>query len=114
MCDKAGSDGSAKANLRADPRAHVWGALYRLGPGQLEILDRFEGGYERLQVQVQSPRGASHAALTYRSERRTGDPVPFDWYRQLILEGAREHGLPEDWLAWLEALPSRPDPERAR
>jgi hypothetical protein len=27
----------------------------------------------------------------------------------MILEGAREHGLPEEYLAILEALPTRPD-----
>lgn len=112
VCDKAGRDGSAKANLVVDPGDHVWGALYRLEAQRMQRLDRFEGGYQRCEVRVEA-RGEVHRALTYRSERRTADPVPFDWYRQLILEGARDHGLPADWLVRLEALPCRPDPARA-
>jgi hypothetical protein len=27
----------------------------------------------------------------------------------MILEGAREHGLPEEYLTVLEALPAKPD-----
>ena len=34
----------------------------------------------------------------------------FAWYKRLMLAGAREHGLPREWLALLEALPERHDP----
>jgi len=117
VCDKTGRDGSAKANLVPGLDEHVWGALYLLEARQLTTLDRFEGGYERLLVSVES-HVDGHAngfreALTYCSSQRTADPVPFDWYRQLILDGAREHGLPAAWLARLEALPCRADPSRA-
>ena len=36
--------------------------------------------------------------------------VAFDWYKQLIVEGAREHRLPEYYVTELEALAARPDP----
>lgn len=110
VCNKPGHDGSGKANLVVDPQDHVWGALYQLEPSQLETLDRFEGGYERVQVCVEGRAGALHDALSYRSDQRIDDPVPFDWYRRLILDGARSHGLPAAWLARLEKLPCRPDP----
>ncbi len=42
----------------------------------------------------------------------TDEPVAFDWYKRLIVEGAREHGLPGDWVATLERLPEKPDPRR--
>ena len=29
------------------------------------------------------------------------------WYREQLLAGAREHGLPADYVAMLEALPTR-------
>ena len=44
----------------------------------------------------------------------TTDPVPFDWYCALVLEGAREHGLPEAYVAELASQRCKRDPRRAR
>lgn len=106
--DKRGADGSAKANLRADASESVWGVLYRFEPGAWPRLDRSEPGYERIAVEVLW-RGTPCAVETYLSHRLTSDPVPFAWYKRLLVEGARAHGLPREWIAYLEALPERPD-----
>jgi gamma-glutamylcyclotransferase (GGCT)/AIG2-like uncharacterized protein YtfP len=109
VCNKRGRDGSAKANLVPAAGHRVWGVLYRIAQVHLALLDRFETGYERVEVEVCTTAGGAHRASTYRSDRITRDPIPFDWYRGMILEGAREHGLPEEYLSVLEALPTRPD-----
>ena len=105
-CDKLGADGSGKANLRVDASAEVWGALYTIETGDLARLDAHEGGYDRVTVEV-CWRDAIVAAHTYRSTRTTRDPTPFAWYKRLVVEGAREHGLPADWILALEAWPER-------
>ena len=107
--DKLGADGSGKANLREDASQSVWGALYRLDASDWPRLDRFEAGYERIAVEVLC-RDTPRAAETYRSRRFAAEPVPFAWYKRLLVEGARAHGLPESWIRHLEALPERPDP----
>jgi hypothetical protein len=84
----------------------VWGALYLVHADDLERLDRYEAGYERVAVEV-CWRDARVGAHTYRSARTTSDPVPFAWYKRLVVEGAREHGLPADWIRALEAWPER-------
>jgi gamma-glutamylcyclotransferase len=110
-CNKHGRDGSGKANLVETPGEMVWGVLYRLSSHQLDALDGFEGGYTRAELEVHAA-DATHRAWTYVSLRLTEDPRPFDWYKQLMLTGAREHGLPDAWLARLRALPDRrPGPE---
>lgn len=109
VCNKRGRDGSAKANLVEAAGDRVWGVLYRIEPDHLALLDRFEMGYERIEVEVRTAAGDDRRASTYRSDRITDDPVPLDWYRGMILEGAREHGLPEEYLTVLEALPTRSD-----
>lgn len=111
VCNKRGRDGSAKANLVRAAGHRVWGVIYRIEQADLALLDRFETGYERVEVEVCTTAGGAHRASTYRSDRIIGDPIPFDWYRAMILEGAREHDLPEDYLSVLEALPSKPDGE---
>lgn len=105
-CNKHGLDGSGKANLIEAPGESVWGVVYRLSARQLDALDRFEGGYTRVELDVHGC-GTSHRAWTYVSLRLTEDPRPFDWYKGLMLAGAREHGLPDEWLARLRALPER-------
>lgn len=71
------------------------------------MLDDLEQGFRRVAVQVRTANAARLTADTYEAELLTHDPVPFDWYRAYILEGAREHGLPEAYLRRLERLPFR-------
>jgi len=99
--DKRGADGSGKANLRPDPTGRVWGALYSLDVSHWPDLDAHEPGYERVDVDV-ARHDTSLRVQTYRSQRFTADPVPHDWYGQLIVEGAREHVLPAEWIRTLE------------
>ena len=107
--DKHGRDGSGKANLRAEDGATVWGALYELDATHWKFLDACEPGYSRLTVQAELRRTAPVEAQTYRSGLLTDEPVPFASYKQLLVDGAREHGLPDEWIRFLLALPEKPD-----
>lgn len=113
VCNKRGHDGSAKANLVEDAAACAWGALYALAPEALDRLDPYEGGYERVEIEVETAKGAVRA-VTYVSLELTEDAVAFDWYRELCVTGARAHRLPDDHVAALLALPVRGDPRRKR
>ena len=112
-CNKLGRDGTAKANLVRAAGGSVWGVVYELDTVHLAVLDRFEGGYERLELEVELDDGRGQHAHVYVSERLAPEPMPLEAYKALILRGARAHGLPEEWVRALERLPSRPDPERA-
>ena len=122
--DKRGADGSAKANLRPVPGSeHVaWAAVYRVQPEQLPALDRFEGcggGYETFRFDVRV-HGHWQPALAYLtpSHWTTESMRPYDWYRALITTGAGYLGLPETYVAAIEACPvtidSDSDRRRAR
>jgi hypothetical protein len=111
--DKVGGDGSAKANLRAFRADAAWGVVYEIDAADWEALDRCEPGYARVAIEVESDDGERISATTYVAVRVSEDAVAWEWYRQLIVEGAREHGLPEDYVAVLEALPARRDPRSA-
>ena len=105
--DKRGADGTAKANLHAAPRGLVWGALYALDREDWKRLDGFERGYARIEIEVALADGERRAlAQTYRSDQLT-DAAAADWYKQLIVAGARAHRLPAEWCAWLDGLPAR-------
>lgn len=84
----------------------VWGALYRLTDRDLEELDRFEfvgaGGYRQVTVEVEQ-EGKMLPALCYEVvDRLESDLAPIAGYRRLMIEGAREHGLPQAWIDSLE------------
>jgi gamma-glutamylcyclotransferase len=105
--DKRGADGSGKANLCPDPLGSVWGVLYRIPGSAWRTLDACEPGYLRRQVVIVGARRQRLRAETYASELLTDDPVLTQSYKSFLVDGAREHGLPEDWIAALQALPAR-------
>jgi gamma-glutamylcyclotransferase (GGCT)/AIG2-like uncharacterized protein YtfP len=113
-CNKLGSDGTAKANLVRAAGGSVWGVVYEVDTLHLADLDRHEGGYERLELEVLLDDGRGQRAHVYVSERLAPEPVLLEAYKARILAGARAHGLPEDWLRSLELLPSLPGPARSR
>lgn len=101
--DKRGADGTGKANLHAAPGATVWGVVYALDADDWPRLDACEPDYARVRVTVELA-DESVAVQTYRSDRLLSDPRAQRRYRQLMIDGAREHGLPAEWIAALEAL----------
>jgi gamma-glutamylcyclotransferase len=105
--DKRGADGSGKANLARAPGVSVWGVVYSIDVEHWARLDACEPGYRRVEVEVWTPE-RSLVAQTYLARILTDDPVAFDWYKRLILDGAREHRLPDEWIETLAALPERP------
>jgi gamma-glutamylcyclotransferase len=118
--DKRGADGSAKANLRPVPGSDhvVWAAVYGVEPRQLPALDRFEGcggGYETFRFDVQLS-GRWQPALAYLtpSHWTTEAMRPFDWYRELIVAGARYLELPSDYIGYIADHPVSIDPDRQR
>lgn len=62
------------------------------------------------------PDGTSVRALTYVAvpENLQDGLLPFCWYRDFVLHGAREHRLPEAWVRELEAVGVLPDPDPER
>lgn len=108
--DKRGSDRSGKANLRRAAGGRVWGVIYALPDEDWPQLDACETGYERLVVPVRRG-GAPLLAETYASTQLTR-VAPFSWYQRLVAEGAREQGLPEEWLRFLAACATQPDPAK--
>ena len=98
----------AVANLEACPGAHIFGVLYLLAPEEFDRLDFTEGVqkgiYRRIAVEVIDERGERAAASTYHSTRTAEGRKPSARYQGLLLEGARQHGLPAEYVRFLEGL----------
>ena len=54
--------------------------------------------------------------MTYRArpERVAPTLLPYRWYRDLVIVGARHHGFPAAYVAALEAVEVHDDPDAAR
>ncbi|HZF30560.1 MAG TPA: gamma-glutamylcyclotransferase family protein [Gammaproteobacteria bacterium] len=114
---KRSTDGSGKADALYTGRAEdvVWGVVFELAEAELAALDTAERGYRRVAIDVLAPRGCLlpgstvTKAITYLAEARRIDATlrPFDWYKTHVVDGAREHGLPAEYLAKIEAVEAR-------
>jgi len=96
--------GSTYANV-VRPGDGVSGVLYWCGRRELAALDGFEVGYERVPVEVLDEAGVRLDAVAYvaRPEFVTAGDHPATAYLRRIVRGAREHGLPEEYVRVIEA-----------
>ena len=101
LFNKDGRD-SGKANLVKAPGWTTWGVLYQLKEADLEILDSFEDGYEREHLAVYH-KGQECMAFTFISDQLT-ERKPTKDYVQFIVDGAKEHNLPPNYIEYLEAF----------
>jgi hypothetical protein len=82
--DKPSVDGSAKLNIRREPSSSVPGVVYEIDPLERHLLDRAEPRYRPITTPV---------GLTYAYEGEATRKPPFGWYVDLVVAGARSHGL---------------------
>ena len=108
---KLGRDGSGKCDVAYtgfDSTDVVWGVLFAIDDADKHLLDSAEGlgiGYSERKVTIATSRG-EYAALTYQAIANKIAPTlrPHAWYKAHVLRGAREHGLPESYVAALDAM----------
>lgn len=115
---KSSKDGSGKCDFvaSASPEVAVFGVLYEIAGADKRALDRAEGkdfGYEEINVDLlcgQEPVKAK----AYRATSTDPALRPYTWYRALVIAGAREHGLPDSYVAGLEAVLADEDADEVR
>jgi|TARA_B100000315_G_scaffold227521_1_gene235548 gamma-glutamylcyclotransferase (GGCT)/AIG2-like uncharacterized protein YtfP len=98
VCNKKGRDYSGKANLVVDTGHIVWGVLYEIDSADLNNLNRYEGDYKIKEMIVIDDQATQVKAYTYISEKLTEDPRAYECYKKIVIKGAREHNLPDDYI----------------
>ncbi len=112
-------DGSGKCDalLTNDPVDRVIGTLFEISEMEKTVLDRVEGlgvGYLDKVVSVVDAGGNVFEAVTYYATRIDASLRPYSWYLHHVVAGARETGVPADYLAALRATRSIEDTDRQR
>jgi gamma-glutamylcyclotransferase len=114
---KPSKDGSGKCTvLPGNDRDRVLGVLFSIATTEQHALDAAEGqgkGYEREQMAVWQGNEERQATL-YVATSTSSKLKPYTWYKAWVVAGAKEHGLPADYIARLEAAPAIEDPDQAR
>ena len=115
---KRSRDGSGKCNIVAEAGETVHGVVFEVSSADLDALDEAEQQgrrYRRRSVTVHGPETAVDAFAYVADPFYVDDALhPYEWYHALVLAGARQHNLPEAYVAQIEAVPTIPDPNRER
>lgn len=115
---KVSKDHSAKCDISLSdlPESRVFGVLYEVATSEKQRLDEAEGlgnGYKAIDVRVLH-NGEEVVASAYRATNIDPSLKPYSWYQALVVAGAKEHGLPIEYIAHIERVTSIEDPDRAR
>jgi gamma-glutamylcyclotransferase len=114
-------DLSAKADAEYTGRENdvVWGVVFEINAAQKQRLDDAEGlarGYEEKSISLKDCSGRTYEASMYfaSSTYKDANLRPYSWYMRFVVEGAKQHGLPPEYLKFLGRVESTEDQDRAR
>jgi gamma-glutamylcyclotransferase len=106
---------SGKCAISESADSAVFGVVYELSIEQMVPLDKDKKGYVRTLVTVWIDDSQS-LAQTYVAKSSLVEPraVPYDWYKDLVVAGAKAHGLRAGYVEQIVRQTSKSDPDRAR
>lgn len=116
---KRGADLSAKADayFTGRPEDRLMGVLFAIDPIEKIHLDKAEGagvGYECIDVALRLDRGVTQLAFAYVALHIDRGMKPYRWYKQHVLQGALDAGLPDDYVALIHDISAIDDPDIER
>jgi len=100
-----------------DPGHVLHGLVYQIRADEQPDLDAAEGlgqGYEIKDVEVELEDGRVMTAFTYYATDIAAALSPLCWYKEHVVRGARYAGLPQHYVAELEAVVEVADPSPTR
>ncbi|EGT46118.1 hypothetical protein CAEBREN_30564 [Caenorhabditis brenneri] len=95
----------ALATVIEENGKEVWGCVWKMPNEYSDSLDEQEKGYHRLMVPVHTPHGVIICRTYQYSDLGADAELPSPHYKLVIVEGAKEHKLPEDYIRKLESIP---------
>jgi gamma-glutamylcyclotransferase len=99
----------AFANVEEDANSTIHGVLYHMTRNEMALLNKMEGGgaYKNLELEVIGAKSGPQTAHVFWSPNTGITHLnPSRRYMQVLIEGAREQGLPDTWIAHLVLTPT--------
>ena len=96
----------AFASISRSEDDDVWGVVFEMSDRALRSLGGYEGHqYREVGVEVEFD-GSRRAARTFVTNGVGKERLPSRRYLSVLVDAAREHDLPDSWIARLESHPS--------
>jgi hypothetical protein len=118
---KRSKHGCGMGTISQSAGSKLFGVVFEIEERERNKLDAAEGlgyGYDRDDAFAVQMRDSSQILITttYIANPSHYDLTlkPFDWYRALVIAGAKQHALPSDYVGTLEGTASIPDSELDR
>ena len=116
---KCGKDGSAKCNAYYTGAFSdaVLGVLYDINHLEKPALDEAEGlgcGYNDKVVTVSDHQGLIEQAVTYYATNIDDSLLPFIWYKEHVLIGAKNARLSTEYIESIQAVDAIKDQDQER
>ena len=120
---KRSEDESGKATLiRTKNKSDIiWGTISSILKKEKHLLDKAEGlgkGYNEKHIPIKTETGEDICPIAYIADDSYIDKelIPYSWYKTLVIEGAKENGLPKKYIEILELQKAKEDKniERAK
>lgn len=108
--------GKCDVELTGNDGDVVHGVLFEVDASERQALDDAEGvnaGYEPATLDIETESGILKA-MAYVATAKDSSQRPFEWYKALVVAGASEHGLPAAYIAAIDAVQAKADPDDAR
>lgn len=96
-------DGTARANIIFSESEDVFGIVYQIEEKFRDKLLQTEPGYELVILSVETSDG-NIEAFTFISDSGDDNLHPSKDYLNTVLQGAREHQLPEEYTDFIRSL----------
>jgi len=115
---KKSTDGSGKCNIVPEKDSMVHGIVFDIDPVEKIGLDRIEGlnsGYEEIHITVKTGTKLVNVYTYMASENYIDNTLaPYSWYKTHVIEGAKEHGLPKEYISEIQKVVSKKDQNEER
>ena len=99
--------GGGIADIRERPGKTVEGVLWEISEADRKVLDEYEGYptlYLNKEIQVRTRAGKAFTAFAYVMANPGREIAPSKRYKQLLISGAEEHGLSDEYIDFLETI----------
>lgn len=106
-------DGSSKCDIEITNQETdiIYGVIFNIKSSEKPKLDIAEGlgkGYDEKFIDIETTEGTKRA-LAYIAIKTEKALQPYHWYKAMVICGAVEHQLPQDYIEWLRTTISKED-----
>jgi hypothetical protein len=117
---KRSHDGSGKCNIHhtGNQNDYVPGVIYEISATEKVLLDQYEGvgnGYDVVEIDILGSECLHNVFAYIANPSHIDDSLqPYDWYRDLVLQGSLYHDMPEWHINFIRDTSTVKDPDEKR